>query len=420
MSESQREHDSAAKASRRNFLKGAAAFAIAAPAFASSCESSNQQAGKPVFVYVGTYSAEGPEGGAAHGRGIYLFEMNPSTGALTERALFPNPSNPSWLTLDSSQTHLYCSNEIDNFQGTKSGSINAYAISRSNGHLTLLNTVSCGGAIPAQISIHPSGRYMLVANYGAGNVAVLPIRSNGEVGSPIDIQPYKGPAGAKHATSGPPGSFAISGHDAPHAHMIETDPSGRFIVSTDLGTDKIMVWKIDLQTGKLTANDPPYVSLPTGDGPRHFVFHPNGRWLYSLQEEASTVMFFDYDSAKGTLSSQQTISNLPKGFVGTNFGSEIRVSSDGKFIYTANRLHDSIPYFSIGPDGRLTRLGEEWTRGDYPRSITIDPTGNFLYSLNQRGDAITTHRIDRQTGRLTFTGQYTPIGTPACMVFLNP
>lgn len=407
------EHDPMFVGSRRSFLKGVAAFAVAAPALAGLAP----HARSPLLAYVGTYSASGPPTG--HGRGIYLFEMNPATGALTERAVFPNTTNPSWLDLDPSRTHLYCVNEIMNFQGTSSGSASAYAIDHANGHLTLLNTVSSEGAGPAYLSVHPSGKYVLVANYGGGTVAVLPIRANGELGPATDVHHDRGPAGPQHATSAPRGSFAISGHHRPHAHMIHADPFGRFVLSTDLGTDNILIWKFDLQKGKLIPNDPPSVSLPPGDGPRHFAFHPNGRWLYSLQEEGSTLVLFHYDGAKGRLSPQQTVSTLPQGFAGTNMCSEVRVSPDGKFVYAANRLHDSTAVFSIGPRGRLTYAGEEWTRGDTPRSTTLDPAGNFLYSLNKLCDAITAFRINRATGRLTFTGQYTPVGSPACMAFLT-
>ena len=218
-----------------------------------------------------------------------------------------------------------------------------------------------------------------------------------------------GQPGPAHAASAPQGSFAISGHDRSHAHMIQSDPSGRFVLSVDLGLDRILVWKLDLETGKLTPNDPPSVSFPPGDGPRHFAFHPNQRWLYSLQEEASTLVLLDYDSAKGRLTPRQTLSTLPKGFAGTNFTSEVAVSQDARFVYAANRLHDSIAWFSIGPSGTLTLAGEEWTRGDYPRSFTIDRSGDFLYSCNQRGDAVACFKVNKQTGALTFTGQYTPV-----------
>jgi 6-phosphogluconolactonase (cycloisomerase 2 family) len=184
-----------------------------------------------------------------------------------------------------------------------------------------------------------------------------------------------------------------------------------------VGLDRIFVWKFDVEKGTLSA--PASVVLPPGDGPRHFAFHPNGRWLFSLQEEASTLVVFDYDTRSGRLTAKQTISSLPKGFTGTNFTSEVMVSPDGKFVYAANRLHDSIAFFSIGDGGALRFIGEEWTRGDYPRSFNIDPTGNFLYCCNQRSDAIAVFRINRQTGGLTFTGQYNPVGTPSIIVFFT-
>lgn len=375
--------------------------------------------GGKTLAYVGTYSSQqGPEGSVGRGRGIVLFQMDPSTGALTEREVFANESNPSWLAFDPSRTHLYSGNETDDFAGARSGSVSAYRIDRPSGRLTLLNTVSSEGAGPAQLSVHPSGKYVLVANYAGGTVAVLPIREGGELGAATDVQHDRGQVGPLHAASAPRGSFAISGHDHPHAHMVDSDPSGRFVLSTDLGMDRLFIWKFDADKGALSPGDLPYVALPPGDGPRHFAFHPNGRWLYLIEEEGSTVVLFDYDSANGRLTARQTVSSLPEGFTGTNFTSEIRVSADGKFVYGANRLHDSIAWFSVGENGALTFAGEAWTRGDYPRSFTIDPTGNFLYSCNQRSDAITTFRVDRATGSLTFTGQYTPVGTPAIIIFL--
>jgi 6-phosphogluconolactonase len=368
-----------------------------------------------MFAYVGTYSSpEGPEDSRGHGEGIYLFEVDRSTGALSQRKVFRDNSNPSWLALDPSKTHLYASNETETYQGKASGSVSAFSIERATAGLTLLNTVSSEGAGPAHLSVHPSGKYVLVANYGGGTVAVLPIQSNGELGSATDVQHDHGSVGAARATSAPPGSFAISGHDHPHPHMIHADPSGRFVLATDLGLDRIYVWKFDSGTGKL--HDPAYMSLPSGDGPRHFAFHPDGRWLYSLQEEGSTIVCWDWDGASGKLTATQTVSSLPAGFAGTNFPSEIRIS--GKLVYAANRLHNSIGCFSVGEAGRLTFAGNTWTRGDYPRSFGIDPTGTFLYVCNQRSDAITTFRIERESGSLTFTGQYTPVGTPAVMVFL--
>ena len=395
---------------RRGFLKSAAAFAAAVPARGANA----------VLAYVGTYSAaKGAEGSRGNGKGINLFEMNPSTGALTLVELFANDANPAWLAFDPSRTHLYAANETDTYQGASSGSVSAYSIDRSSGRLTLLNTVSSQGAGPAHLSVHPSGKFVLVANYAGGTVAVLPIQPNGSLGAATDVKHDTGPTGPARAASGPPGSFAISGHDRQHAHMIQSDPSGRFVLAADLGMDQIIIWKFDTEHGTLAPNSPAAVSVPPGDGPRHFVFHPSGRWFYSLQEEASTLITFDYDATQGRLTAKQTISSLPKGFRGTDFTSEVMISADARFLYAANRLHDSIAWFSIGPAGTLTFAGEEWTRGDYPRSFNIDPSGNFLYSCNQRADAIAAFRVNRQTGALAFTGQYTDVGTPAIIIFLT-
>ena len=396
--------------SRRSFLAGAS-LAMAAQ---------GRGVPGPILTYVGTYSSpEGPEGAKGRGQGIYLFEMNPTTGALTPRELFKNDSNPAWLAFDPSKTHLYSANETATFQGASAGSISAYSVDRTSGKLKLLNAVSSEAAGPAHMSVHPSGKYALVANYFGGTVAVLAIRPNGELGAATDVKRNQGTPGPEHAASAPPGSFAISGHDKPHAHMIQSDPSGRFVFASDLALDRIFIWKFDVETGKLSPTDPAFTPTPPGDGPRHFAFHPNGRWFYSLQEEGSTLMQFDYDANSGKLTLKKTISSLPNGFAGTNFTSEVVISADGKFLYAANRLHDSIAFFSIAADGALTFAGEEWTRGDYPRSFNIDPTGSFLYSCNQRADAVTTYRINRKTGKLTFTGQYTPVGTPASIVFLT-
>lgn len=395
--------------SRRAFLQSGAGLAAAGLACAAE---------SPLLAYAGGYtSLQGPEGSVGRGSGIFLFEMNPSTGALTKKDLFPNELNPSWLALSPSKSHLYAANETSKFEGADSGSASAFSVDRATGHLTLLNTVSSEGAGPAHLSVHPSGKWVFVANYGGGTVSVLPVLEDGKLGKATDVKRDEGTVGPQRAASAPEGSFAISGHDRPHAHMILPDPAGRFVLAADLGLDCIFVWPFDAASGKL--GEAEKISLPPGDGPRHFVFHPNGRWLYSLQEEGSTIVTFDYAAATGKLTSRQTISSLPKNFRGSNFTSEIAVSPDARFVYAANRLHDTIAWFPIAKDGSLTFGGEEWTRGDYPRSFTIDPSGRFLYSCNQRGDAITTFRVNKKTGSLQFTGQYTPVGTPAILLFLK-
>jgi 6-phosphogluconolactonase (cycloisomerase 2 family) len=256
-----------------------------------------------------------------------------------------------------------------------------------------------------------------VANYFGGSVAVIPVLPDGSLGAATDVKKDAGTIGPKKATNAPPGSFAFSGHDQTHAHMIESDPSGRYVLSVDLGLDQILVWRLDEQKGVLIPNDPPFVSFPPGDGPRHFAFHPNKRWCYSIQEEGSNIVLLDYDGNKGSLAPRQTISSLPPGYAGSNFCSEIMVSADGRFVYAGNRLHDSIAIFSIGDNGALTFVTEEWTRGDYPRSFAFDPTGTFLYSCNQRADNIAVFRVNKQTGGLAFTGHYTPVGNPSIVVF---
>ncbi|MGH2457635.1 MAG: lactonase family protein [Chloroflexota bacterium] len=401
--------------SRRVVLAGAAVLAVgqAVPAFA---QAGDDDAPRPrqgkVLAYAGTYTP--------NGQGIYLFQVDLSTGALDPVTVFPSSTNPSWMEIDPSKTHLYAVDEISNYNGTTTGAASAYSIDRSNGNLTLLNTVSSQGSGPAHLSVDPLGKYVFVANYGGGSVAVLPIQSDGSLGNATDMKSDAGlgPVGPTRAAKAPPGSFAISGHDAPHAHFIHTDPAGKFVIANDLGLDLTIVWSFDRSSGTLS-NPRTFPSSP-GAGPRHFVFHPNGRFFYLLTEEASTVEFRLYDPASGTLGPiQQEIQTLPANFVGTTFGSEIRISDDGRFVYCANRLHDTVATFAVGRDGRLTWLGEEWTRGDYPRSFTIEPTGRFLYACNQRGDSITAFRVIGGGRQLSFTERYTAVGSPAIIIFLE-
>jgi 6-phosphogluconolactonase (cycloisomerase 2 family) len=306
------------------------------------------------------------------------------------------------LAVNAAGTRLYSANETDRLGADKEGTVGAFEVDRTGGKLKLLNSVRSGGAGPTYISIHPSGKFLLVANYFGGSVAVLPILADGKLGEPSEVKKDAGRLGPTKAKSAPPGSFAFSGHDRTHAHMIQADPSGRYVLHVDLGLDSIHVWKFD--AGTLSPADPPTVTLPPGDGPRHIHFHPNGKWIYSVQEEGSTVVLFDYDAALGRLSPRQTISTLPTGYAGSNFCSEILVSADGRFIYVGNRLHDSIGVFAVGPTGTLTPVADEWTRGNYPRSFAFDPTGRFLYCCNQRADHVTTFRVDQAKGTLSFTG----------------
>jgi len=412
--------------SRRSFLKTSLALAGTAPVFGGLLRAQSADANGPLVAYVGTFTSplrdvlptqvDLPPG---NGHGIHVFHVDRVTGAMTPAGTHVMGTSPSCLVLNASGTRLYSTNETDRVGKDKEGTVSAFAIDRAAGQLTLLNTVRSGGAGPTYASVHPSGRFVLVANYFGGSVAVLPILPDGRLGNATDVKHDSGKIGPTKAASAPPGSFAISGHDRTHAHMIQADPSGRFVLHADLGLDRIFVWKFDARTGVLTPNEPSAVALPPGDGPRHFHFHPNGRWFYSIQEEGSTIVLFDYGPQTGRLTARQTVSTLPPEFAGTNFCSEILVSHDGRFVYAGNRLHDSIGVFSVGPSGVLTFVGEEWTRGDYPRSFNFDPTGRFLYCCNQRADNIAVFQVNRRAGKLEFTGHYTPVGNPSMIVFVD-
>jgi 6-phosphogluconolactonase (cycloisomerase 2 family) len=381
---------------------------------------------KRLVAYVGTFSSplqdvlptqvDLPPG---NGRGIHLFDVNRATGELSPFDVYEIGTSPSCLALNTSGTRLYSANETDRVGINKEGSVSAFAINSKDGKLQLLNTVPSGGAGPTYVSVHPSGKFLLVANYFGGSVAVLPILEDGHLGNATDVQNDVGEIGPRRAAHAPPGSFAFSGHDRTHAHMIQADESGRYVFHADLGLDKIFLWKFEAQQGRLMAHDPPAVSLPPGDGPRHFHFHPSGHWFYSIQEEGSTIVLFDYDGTRGRLTARQSISTLPPGFAGSNFCSEILVSADGRFLYAGNRLHDSVGIFAIENDGRLKYVGDEWTRGNYPRSFNFDPSGTFFYCCNQRADNVAAFRVNRETGTLQFTGHYAAVGNPSIIVFLD-
>lgn len=410
---------------RRGFLQASAATLAIAPAPFQPRRDDDA----PLIAYVGTFSSplrdtlptqvDLPPG---NGRGIHLFRFDRQTGKMDPAGTVDLGTSPSCLAINASGNRLYSANETDRVGDgpDKQGTVSAFAIDPKTGQLTLLNTVRSGGAGPTFVSIHPSGRSLLAANYFGGSVAVLPIRENGQLGEPTDVKQDDGPIGPTRAPHAAPGSFAFSGHDRTHAHMIAPDPSGRFVLHVDLGLDRIFSWKFDDQAGRLIPNDPHHaIAFPPGDGPRHFAFHPSGRAFYSIQEEGSTIVRFDYDPETGKLDERQTISTLPPGYAGSNFCSGIEVSRDGRFVYAGNRLHDSIAIFSIGPGGALESVGEEWTRGNYPRSFTFDPTGRFLACCNQRADHVTTFRVDRNSGRLEFTGHYAAVGNPSMVAFLD-
>lgn len=378
----------------------------------------------PLVAYIGTFSSplkdtlptqvDLPPG---NGRGIHIFYVDRQTGALTPQGTVDLGNSPSCLAINNAGTRLYSANETDRIGPDKVGSVSSFEINRSTGAIQLLNTQEVGSQGPTYVSLYPNGQFLFTANYFGGSVTVLPLEKDGKVGPKLQVLNDQGTIGPTVATNAPPGSFAFSGHDRTHAHMIQPDPSGRHILHVDLAIDKIYVSKFDATSGKLSPHFD--IALPPGDGPRHFHFHPNGKWLYSIQEEGSNVVLFDYDAQAGKLNARQTTSTLPTGFKGSNFCSELLVSHDGKFVYAGNRLYDSIAIFSVKADGQLNYVGEQWTRGNYPRSFTFDPTGNFLYCCNQRADNVAVFRVNRETGQLDFTGHFAAVGNPSHIVFLD-
>jgi 6-phosphogluconolactonase (cycloisomerase 2 family) len=217
----------------------------------------------------------------------------------------------------------------------------------------------------------------------------------------------------------PPGQFAVSDHDSPHMHMVAADPSGNFVIGNDSGLDLTLVWRFDVQTGRLLPADTPVIAAPSGSAPRHFAFHPNGRFFYNLYEHDAKIAAYDYDATKGAFKQKQLVSTLPPKFAGSNLSSEIVISADGRYLYTANRLHNAVAVFAVAADGQLRMISENWVHADYPRCLAIDPSGEFLYSCNQKGDSITSFHINAATGALQFTGRYEPVGSPAFMIILK-
>lgn len=409
---------------RRTFL-GATGLAVVA-AHAVATRSLAAAADAPLLAYVGTFSSplkdtlptqvDLPPG---NGRGIHIFSVDRASGAWTEAGVHELGTSPSCLVVNADGTRLYSANETDRLGPGKHGSVATFAIDRTTGALSPLNSVSSGGAGPTYVSLHPDGKHLFVANYFGGSVAVLPIQADGSLGEASDVKEDAGEIGPTKAKNAPPGSFAFSGHDRTHAHQILPSPDGRHVLHVDLGLDRIFVWTFDAKEGKLTANTQHAVAFPPGDGPRHFHFSPDARRLYSIQEEGSTVVTLDWDAASGTLTPRQTLSTLPPGFKGSNFCSEILTSADGRFVYCGNRLHDSIGIFRVKADGTLEYVGEEWTRGNYPRSFTFDPTGRFLACCNQRDDNVAIFAVDKASGALAFTGHYAAVGNPSHVVFLD-
>ncbi len=363
------------------------------------------------YAYVGTYNP--------NGEGVYRFKVETKSGALSERVLVSQLPNQAQMVVGHQGKTLYVGSEIDNYNGGKHGAVAAYHINPEDGSLSLINQVDSQGAGPVYLSLTPSGDRLLVANYNSGVVAAFPIDSSGRLSEASSVHQDLGPAGAGKPAAAAEGSFAISDHNGPHAHMIATDPSGKFVFSTDLGLDRIYQWRLNAADGQLVANDPPFINASSaGAGPRHFVFHPNGEVLFLINEEASVLTSYRFDRMKGTLTPLHSLSTLPPNFKGTNFAAGIVLSKDGKHLYVANRLHNSIAQINVTGGGEMHWAGEFWTRGDYPRTLTLSADGKFVYAMNQRSDNITRFKVESGSGKLIFVDDYTAVGSPSQMVMV--
>lgn len=350
-------------------------------------------------LYVGTYTGK-------ESKGIYTLTLDLATGQLSQPRLAAETTSPGFLAVHPSNKFLYAVNEIANFNGQKTGSVTAFLIDPADGTLTRLNAQPSAGAGPCHISLDKAGKFALVANYGGGSVAVLPIAADGSLQPPTSSIQHTG------------SSVNPQRQKQPHAHSINLDKRNEYAFAADLGIDKILIYKFDANTGKLTPNDPPHATLSPGSGPRHFAFHPDGRFAYANNELTSSVTAFAYDPANGDLNEIHTVSTLPQAVKG-NSTAEIVVHPSGRFLYVSNRGHDSIAILSIDEEtGRLTPTGHHPTGGKTPRNFNIDPTGAFLLAANQSSNSLSAFRIDPATGALTPALATVSIPSPVCVRFL--
>jgi 6-phosphogluconolactonase len=387
--------------SKRRLLSFLWLSVIAAVAWTSGW--SREPAGtKPYLVYVGTYTTK------QSSKGIYAYWFDAGTGKLKSAGLAAESTDPSFVAVHPSGKYLYAVNEVSEFGGKKSGAVSAFAIDHRNGALKLLNQIATRGGGPCHLSLDRTGKYVLVANYDGGSVASFPVREDGSLGEAAGFVQHTGSSVNKERQEGP------------HAHWIGTSPDNRFALAADLGLDEIVVYRFDAAKGRLAANDPPFAKSNPGAGPRHFAFHPNGKFAYLLTEMENAVTVFSYKAANGSLSALQTVSTLRRDYSGAKEAAELVVHPSGKFLYASNRAGvDSVTAFSIDrAKGTLKLIGEFPTMGKTPRNFTIDPTGRFLLAANQESGNIVVFRIDASTGRLTPTGEVVEVPAPVCIAFV--
>ena len=355
------------------------------------------------FVYIGTYTRN-------QSKGIYGFRFQPSSGKVTSLGLVAETPNPSWLAVHPSLKYLYAANEGEfKPEPGKPSNVTAFAIDRKTGQLTMLNRASAGGMGPCHMSMDKAGKWLMLANYGSGSVEVLRVQSDGRLGEATAFIQHQGSSANPKRQQGP------------HAHCIFPSPNERFVLTTDLGLDQALVYRFDATKGSLSPNDPPFIKAAPGAGPRHFLFHPKGRFVYVNNELNNTVTAYSYQPAKGTLSEIQSVPALPEGFSGQSSTAEIQVDRAGRFLYVSNRGHDSIAVFSIdAKKGTLKPVEHVLTQGKVPRNFSLDPTGAYLFAANQNTGNVVVFRVDAKTGRLSPAGQVLE-GTPdPAMVLFVP
>ena len=353
-----------------------------------------------MYVYFGTHVS-------GVGKGFSLSHFDTDTGVLTKPQYLLDADAPAFFVIHPDGKHLYTCNSINTFEGKPEGSISAYSIDSKTGKLILLNRKPAGGADPSYITLDKTSRYALVANYQGGNIAVVAIKPDSSLGERT--------AFAQHTGS----SVNPQRQTRPFAHSIIVDPSNRFVLVADLGVDKVFVYRFNEKDGTLTPNDPPFAAVKPGSGPRHVKFHPNGKWVYLINEIGSTVIGFNWDGTKGTLAEFQTVSTLPEGFTGTNTCAELVIHPNGRFLYGSNRGHDSLAVFAIDQaTGKLTLVERVSSQGKWPRNFTFDPTGKWILCTNHNSNNAVVFRVDESTGKLTQTGQPVEVPYPFCQRFL--
>jgi 6-phosphogluconolactonase len=351
----------------------------------------------PMTVYVGTYT-DGTS------RGIYRFRFDPATGQTTAPVLAAETKNPSFLALHPNGRFLYAVGEVESLGGAKTGAVSAFSIDPRTGDLTLLNQQASEGAGPCHLVVDKTGRNVLVANYGGGTVAVLPVEADGRLKAASSVRTHEG--------SGP-----VAGRqEKPHAHGIYLDAAQRFAFAPDLGADRIFVYRFDAAKGVLEPHGA--AALEPGSGPRHLAFDPSGTHLYAINELSSTVTVFGYDAGNGALSSVQTIPTLPEGFSGSSSTAEVEVSPDGRFLYGSNRGDDSLAVFRVEPKtGRLTAAGHVPVGGKTPRHFAIDPSHRWILAGHQGSGTIAVLRLDAANGVPALVGSPLRVDKPVCLLF---